>query len=137
MLTPTGRLPVERLAPGMLVLAVSGGAAPFQPVVALRRISYAGGMIRVRAWALDDLTPQEDLLIPPGHALIFKDGNKRKAFEILAEKVSFCGGKQGESEKAADAYCEEFFDKYLPSFFKWIYQIDIKVRTNKKIEFTK
>lgn len=31
-----------------------------------------------------------------------KDGNKRKAFEILAEKVSFCGGKQGESEKAAD-----------------------------------
>lgn len=31
-----------------------------------------------------------------------KDGNKRKAFEILAEKVSFCGGKQGEPEKTAD-----------------------------------
>ena len=31
-----------------------------------------------------------------------KDGNKRKACEILAEKVSFCGGKQGESEKIAD-----------------------------------
>lgn len=42
-----------------------------------------------------------------------------------------------QSEAAADAYCEEFFDKYLPSFFKWIYQIEIKVRANKNINFTK
>ena len=29
-----------------------------------------------------------------------KDGNKRKAFEILADNVSFCGSKQGEAKTA-------------------------------------
>lgn len=90
VLTPNGRLPVESLTPGMLVLAVSGGAAPFQPVVALRHIPHAGGMIRVRAWALDDLTPQEDLLLPPGHALLIDGvlvpvGSLVDGFGILAE----------------------------------------------------
>lgn len=33
-----------------------------------------------------------------------KDGNKRKAFEIVADKVSFCGSKSDNSESPARAY---------------------------------
>lgn len=43
---------------------------------------------------------------------------------------------QEQSEDAADAYCEEFFDNYLPGFFRWIFQIEIYVRTNKKVRYT-
>ena len=43
---------------------------------------------------------------------------------------------QEQSEDAANMYVEEFFDKYLPPFFKWIYQIDIKIRTKKEYNFT-
>lgn len=42
-----------------------------------------------------------------------------------------------QSEKKADMFTEEFFDKYLPPFFKWLCQIPIKVRCNKEFHFTK
>ena len=67
VLTPTGHVPVEQLAPGTQVLAMSGSSAPFQTVVAVRRSPYAGPMIRIRADALGDGSPQADLLLPPGH----------------------------------------------------------------------
>jgi hypothetical protein len=38
---------------------------------------------------------------------------------------------QEQTESAADAYCEEFFDNYLPEFFKWIFQIELQVYTKK------
>ena len=41
-----------------------------------------------------------------------------------------------QSEAGANFYCEEFFDNYLPPFFKWIYQIDINIRTNKKLKYS-
>ena len=44
--------------------------------------------------------------------------------------------QQPQSEKAADMYIEEFFDNHLPPFFKWIYQIDISIRTNKEYNFS-
>lgn len=70
VLTPTGQVAVEDLAPGAMVLAISGSSAPFQAVAAVRRLRRTGPMVRLRAEALDDGTPQQDLLLPPGHALL-------------------------------------------------------------------
>ncbi|BDG72539.1 Hint domain-containing protein [Roseomonas fluvialis] len=70
VLTPTGEVAVEALVPGMLVLAVGGGAAPFQSVVELRRVLLPGPFVRLRAGALADGSPHDDLVLPPGHAVL-------------------------------------------------------------------
>jgi hypothetical protein len=70
ILTPRGPVAVEALQPGMLVLAVSGSAAPFQPVVAVEHHHHAGPMVRIRTGALADSAPEGDLLLPPGHAVL-------------------------------------------------------------------
>lgn len=70
MLTPAGPVPVESLAPGVLVLALSGVAAPFRPVVAVQQESIAAPLVRIRAGALADGAPQQDLLLPAGTALL-------------------------------------------------------------------
>lgn len=70
VLTPNGAVAAEALRPGMLVIAVSGAAAPFRHVVAVRRSVLPRPAIRIRAGALDDGTPQDDLILPPGHALL-------------------------------------------------------------------
>ncbi|MEO3471517.1 Hint domain-containing protein [Roseomonas sp. CAU 1739] len=74
VLTPTGHVPVETLRPGALVLAISGTSAPFQALMAVRRVRWSGPMVRLKAEALDDGAPQEDLLLPPHHALLI-DGS--------------------------------------------------------------
>ena len=38
------------------------------------------------------------------HTYQDKDGNKRKAFEIVADKVSFCGSKSDSAENATRSY---------------------------------
>lgn len=43
---------------------------------------------------------------------------------------------QIQSEDGANAYIEEFFKNNLPDFFSWIFQIDIRVRTNKELKFS-
>ena len=43
---------------------------------------------------------------------------------------------QEQSEFGANLYIDEFFDNYLPPFFKWIYQIEIKVIAKKELIFT-
>lgn len=40
--------------------------------------------------------------------------------------------EQAQSEKAADSYIKEFFETYLPPFFKWVYQTDIQIRYGTK-----
>nr|WP_246522433.1 Hint domain-containing protein [Neoroseomonas terrae] len=70
VLTPTGHVPVEQLTPGAVVLAISGAAAPFQQVMTVQRRRWAGPLVRVLADALEDGTPQEDLLLPPAHAML-------------------------------------------------------------------
>lgn len=70
VLTPNGPVAAEALQPGMLVIAVAGAAAPFRHVAAIRRSVLPRPVIRIRAGALDDGTPQDDLLLPPGHALL-------------------------------------------------------------------
>ncbi len=69
VLTPAGAVPVEALRPGALVLAVGGGA-PFQPVAETRRLTLAPPFIRLRAGAIADGAPQDDLLLPPDHAVL-------------------------------------------------------------------
>lgn len=70
VLTPSGAMPVERLAPGDLVVAVSGVGAPFQPVIALHRRILPAALVRLRAGALGEDVPREDLLLPPGHGVL-------------------------------------------------------------------
>nr|WP_272877209.1 Hint domain-containing protein [Neoroseomonas eburnea] len=82
VLTPSGPTAVEDLAPGAVVLAVSGGAAPFQTVVEVRRVRIEGPVIRIRASALTDGAPHEDLLLPPRHALLL-DGTLIAAGKLV------------------------------------------------------
>jgi hypothetical protein len=70
VLTPRGPVAAEALAPGALVLAVSGVAAPFRELVAVDRISLAAALVRIRAGALADGAPAEDLVVPRGLALL-------------------------------------------------------------------
>lgn len=70
VLTPSGPVAAEALRPGMLVIAVSGAAAPFRHVAAIRRGLLPRPVIRIRAGALDDGTPQDDLILPPAQALL-------------------------------------------------------------------
>lgn len=72
VLTPAGQVPVETLAPGAMLLAMSGSSAPFQAVAAVHRLRWDGPMVRIRAEALDDGAPQEDLLLPPGHGVLLE-----------------------------------------------------------------
>ena len=43
---------------------------------------------------------------------------------------------QIQSEESADTYIEEFFEEYLPDFFKWVFQIDISIRTKKSMIYS-
>lgn len=56
--------------------------------------------------------------------------DKGDEFVLLHELGHYFLNKRGkkQSEDAADEYCVEFFDKHLPPFFKWIFQIDLDVR---------
>jgi hypothetical protein len=60
------------LAPGDLLLAISGTGAPFQAIAALALTSVPTPLVRIRAGALADGAPREDLLLPPGHALLLE-----------------------------------------------------------------
>lgn len=82
VLTPGGEVPVEALSPGALVIAVSGVAAPFRPLEALRRTTVPGALVRIRAGALAEGCPRHDLLLPPGHALLL-DGRLVAAGALL------------------------------------------------------
>jgi hypothetical protein len=82
VLTPSGPVAAEALSPGDLVLAVSGSAAPFQAVAGVARTSLPTALVRIRAGALADGTPQDDLLLPPGHAL-FLEGTLVAAGDLV------------------------------------------------------
>lgn len=86
ILTPGGPVPAEDLAPGMLVIAVSGAGAPFQAIAEVRRGQAAGPFIRIRAGALAEGAPQDDLLLPAGHGLLL-DG----ALIAAGDLVDGCG----------------------------------------------
>jgi len=63
---------------------------------------------------------------------------KGNIFDILHELGHyFIYKRKGvQSEANANLFIEEFFDNYLPPFLKWIYQIEINVRSNKILKYT-
>lgn len=93
VLTPAGDVMAGALRPGDIVIAVSGTGAPFQPVAELRRGFVPAALVRLRAGALAEGTPRQDLLLPPGHALLL-DG-------LLVEVGALLGGPGVTLEQSA------------------------------------
>lgn len=70
ILTPQGEVPVETLGVGDIIICVGQGAAPFRPLAALRRTRFAAPAVLIRAGALADGAPQEDLVLGAGHGVL-------------------------------------------------------------------
>jgi hypothetical protein len=67
ILTASGERPAEALAPGEMLVTLSGRGAPLKPIRALRR--GAGPAIRLRAGALGPMLPLRDLVLGAGQWL--------------------------------------------------------------------
>jgi hypothetical protein len=72
VMTSRGDRLAVRLGPGMMLLAVTPGIAPFQRVLGIRQIPYHGPLIRVLAGVLGTMAPREDLLMLPGQGVMFQ-----------------------------------------------------------------
>jgi hypothetical protein len=72
VMTSRGDRLAVRLGPGMMLLAVTPGIAPFQRVLGIRQIPYRGPLIRVLAGVLGTMAPREDLLVLPGQGVMFQ-----------------------------------------------------------------
>jgi hypothetical protein len=72
VMTSRGDRLAAKLGPGMMLLAVTPGIAPFQRVLGIRQIPYRGPLIRVLAGVLGDTAPREDLLMLPGQGVVFQ-----------------------------------------------------------------
>ena len=72
VMTSRGDRLAVRLGPGMMLLAVTPGIAPFQRVLGIRQIPYRGPLIRVLAGVLGTMAPREDLLMLPGQGVMFQ-----------------------------------------------------------------
>ena len=72
VMTSRGDRLAARLGPGMMLLAVTPGVAPFQRVLGLRNIPYRGPLIRVLPGVLGNMAPREDLLLLPDQGVVFQ-----------------------------------------------------------------
>ncbi|MFM7416426.1 MAG: hypothetical protein ACKO51_11705, partial [Alphaproteobacteria bacterium] len=72
VMTSRGDRLAVRLGPGMMLLAVTPGMAPFRRVLGIRQIPYRGPLIRVLAGVLGTMAPREDLLLLPGQGVVFQ-----------------------------------------------------------------
>ncbi|MCA3356540.1 MAG: Hint domain-containing protein [Roseomonas sp.] len=72
VMTSRGDRFADRLGPGMMLLAVTPGIAPFQRVLGIRHIPYRGPLIRVLAGVLGTMAPREDLLMLPDQGVVFQ-----------------------------------------------------------------
>lgn len=63
---------------------------------------------------------------------------KGDVFTILHELGHYFIYKrnQEQTELGANQFIEEFFKNYLPPFFMWIYQIEVKIRTRKEFKIS-
>lgn len=41
-----------------------------------------------------------------------------------------------QSEESANAYIAQFFEEHLPDFFSWVFNIELEVYANKKVEYS-
>jgi hypothetical protein len=72
VMTSRGDRLAARLGPGMMLLAVTPGIAPFQRVLGIRQIPYRGPLIRVLAGVLGTMAPRDDLLMLPDQGVVFQ-----------------------------------------------------------------
>ena len=72
VMTSRGDRLAAKLGPGMMLLAVTPGMAPFQRVLGIRQIPYRGPLIRVLAGVLGTMAPREDLLMLPNQGVVFQ-----------------------------------------------------------------
>ena len=82
VMTSRGDRLAARLGPGMMLLAVTPGIAPFQRVLGIRQIPYRGPLIRVLAGVLGTMAPREDLLMVPGQGVVFR-GRAYRAGDLV------------------------------------------------------
>lgn len=82
VMTSRGDRLAARLGPGMMLLAVTPGIAPFQRVLGIRQIPYRGPLIRVLAGVLGTMAPREDLLMLPGQGVVFR-GRAYRAGDLV------------------------------------------------------
>jgi hypothetical protein len=71
VMTTRGDRLAAKLGPGMLLLAVTPGIAPFQRVLGIRQIPYRGPIFRVMPGVLGTMAPKEDLLLLPDQGVVF------------------------------------------------------------------
>jgi hypothetical protein len=72
VMTSRGDRLAARLGPGIMLLAVTPGVAPFQRVLGIRNIPYRGPLIRVLPGVLGNMAPREDLLLLPDQGVVFQ-----------------------------------------------------------------
>ena len=77
VMTSRGDRLAARLGPGMMLLAVTPGVAPFQRVLGIRNIPYRGPLIRVLPGVLGNMAPREDLLLLPDQRVVFQGRSYR------------------------------------------------------------
>jgi hypothetical protein len=82
VMTSRGDRRAARLGPGMMLLAVTPGIAPFQRVLGIRQIPYRGPLIRVLAGVLGTMAPRDDLLMLPGQGVVFR-GRAYRAGDLV------------------------------------------------------
>jgi len=71
VMTTRGDRLAAKLGPGMVLLAVTPGVAPFQRVLGIRQIPYRGPIFRVMPGVLGTMAPKEDLLLLPDQGVVF------------------------------------------------------------------
>ena len=72
VMTSRGDRLAAKLGPGMMLLAVTPGVAPFQRVLGIRNIPDRGLLIRVLPGVLGNMAPREDLLLLPDQGVVFQ-----------------------------------------------------------------
>jgi Hint domain len=77
VMTSRGDRLAARLGPGMMLLAVTPGVAPFQRVLGIRNIPYRGPLIRLLPGVLGNMAPREDLLLLPDQRVVFQGRSYR------------------------------------------------------------
>lgn len=86
VMTTRGDRLAAKLGPGMVLLAVTPGVAPFQRMLGIRQIPYRGPIFRVLPGVLGTMAPKEDLLLLPDQGVVFQG----KAYRVgdLADGIA-------------------------------------------------
>lgn len=71
VMTKRGDRLAAKLGPGMLLLAVTPGIAPFQRVLGIRHLPYRGPIMRVLAGVFGSMAPKDDLRLLPDQGVVF------------------------------------------------------------------